>query len=196
MTLSVTKTQSKDVHDRTIETIAKGGRSRIVPIPAALQNLVMQLVDSHGLDEYLIRAHRGGRWTTPNWRNRVWFPALRAAGMDEIVRVDDPLAASYVREPGDQGRGGCEDLAGGHGARVRGGNTGRVCGPVAQSYWRGRRCHRLGNSTLGKRIERFQEHAASANGHRSRWGYTWSLKHASPNASRVDAMSVMGGVPP
>lgn len=84
MTLSVTKTQSVDVGNRTIETIPKGGRPRMVPIPQGLRDRVVSLVDGHASDDYLIRAPRGGMQTTRNWRNRVWYPALRAAGMDGI----------------------------------------------------------------------------------------------------------------
>ena len=84
MTLSVSKTQSVDVNNRTIETTPKGNRSRTVPIPEGLRAGIMRLVDGHGSDEYLVRAPRGGMQTTQNWRNRIWSPALRAAGMDEI----------------------------------------------------------------------------------------------------------------
>lgn len=84
MTLSVSKTQSVDVNNRTIETTPKGNRSRTVPIPEGLRAGIMRLVDGHGSDEYLVRAPRGGMQTTQNWRNRVWSPALRAAGMDAI----------------------------------------------------------------------------------------------------------------
>lgn len=84
MTLSITKTQSVDVGNRTIETTPKGNRSRTVPIPEGLRPGIMRLAGGHGSDEYLVRAPRGGMQTTKNWRNRVWFPALRAAGMDEI----------------------------------------------------------------------------------------------------------------
>ena len=84
MTLSVTKTQSVDVGNRTIETTPKGNRSRVVPIPEGLCSGVVRLSNGHGSDDYLVRAPRGGMQTTQNWRNRVWSPALRAAGMDEI----------------------------------------------------------------------------------------------------------------
>lgn len=84
MTLSVTKTQSTDVDNHVIETTPKGGRSRIVPIPSALRERVIGLLDGHDGDDYLVRAPRGGLQTTRNWRNRVWTPALRASGMDMV----------------------------------------------------------------------------------------------------------------
>ncbi|PKV03211.1 tyrosine-type recombinase/integrase [Bifidobacterium pseudolongum] len=84
MAISITKTQSVDVGNRTIETTPKGNRSRTVPIPDGLRPGIIRLIDGHGSDEYLVRAPRGGMQTTQNWRNRIWFPALRAAGMDDI----------------------------------------------------------------------------------------------------------------
>ena len=80
----VDRTQSVDAKGCVVETIPKGNRARTVPVPAGLIGRVNVLTAGHGDDEYLVRAPRGGRWTVCNWRNRVWYPALRAAGMDEI----------------------------------------------------------------------------------------------------------------
>lgn len=70
--------------NHVIETTPKGGRSRIVPIPPALRERVIGLLDGPGGDNYLVRAPCGELQTTHNWRNRVWAPALRASGMDEV----------------------------------------------------------------------------------------------------------------
>ncbi|PJM74398.1 tyrosine-type recombinase/integrase [Bifidobacterium simiarum] len=83
-TIAVDRTQSVDADDRIVETLPKGNRTRRVPVPGSLTPLLAGLADGHGDDEYLVRAPRGGRQTTNNWRNRVWAPALRAAGMDGI----------------------------------------------------------------------------------------------------------------
>lgn len=83
-TIAITKTQSEDRERHIVETLPKGNRSRKVPIPASLMDRLATLAQDHANDDYLLRAPRGGRQSVQNWRNRVWFPALRAAGMDEI----------------------------------------------------------------------------------------------------------------
>lgn len=83
-TVAICKTQSVDRDGHIVETTPKGNRSRTVPIPSSLLPRLGDLVRGHAGDDYLLRAPRGGRQSTQNWRTRVWFPALRAAGMDEI----------------------------------------------------------------------------------------------------------------
>lgn len=82
--ITVDRTQSVDAAGRIVETLPKGNRTRRVPVPGRLVPLLAGLMDGQGDDGYLIRAPRGGRQTTNNWRNRIWAPALRAAGMDGI----------------------------------------------------------------------------------------------------------------
>lgn len=82
--INVLRTQSVDVDSHIVETLPKGNRTRFVPIPSQLLPRIKDLLDGHGPEDYLLRGPRGGRQTTTNWRNRVWAPALRDAGMQDI----------------------------------------------------------------------------------------------------------------
>ena len=55
-----------------------------VPIPSQLLSRVKALLEGHGPEDYLLHGPWGGRQNTANWRNRVWAPALRYAGMKDI----------------------------------------------------------------------------------------------------------------
>lgn len=83
--LHVTKTLSDDHDGNVVETLPKGNKPCLVPLPPRLERRLHELTDGHGMDEYLVRAPRGGRQQQRNWRNRVWYPALKSAGMDEIA---------------------------------------------------------------------------------------------------------------
>lgn len=83
-TIAVIRTQSVDLMGCVIETLPKGNRTRVVPLPANLTGPLARLSIGHDGDDYLFRAPRGGRWSVNNWRNRVWYPTLQAAGMSEV----------------------------------------------------------------------------------------------------------------
>ena len=82
--INVLRTQSVDAGSRLVETLSKGNRTRVVPIPSQLLPRVKTLLEDHGPEDYLLRGPRSGRQSTTNWRNRVWAPALRDAGMQDI----------------------------------------------------------------------------------------------------------------
>ena len=82
--LNVLRTQSVDANSHLVETLPKGNRTRFVPIPSKLLPMVKTLLEDQGTENYLLRGPRGGRQTTTNWRNRIWAPALRDAGMQDI----------------------------------------------------------------------------------------------------------------
>lgn len=82
--LNVLRTQSVDANSHLVETLPKGTRTRFVPIPSKLLFMVKTLLEHQGTENYLLRGPRGGRQTTTNWRNRIWAPALRDAGMQDI----------------------------------------------------------------------------------------------------------------
>lgn len=84
-TIMVLQTQSTDRNNHVVETLPKGNRTRKVPIPEKLMPRLCGIIGDRAGDDYLFRAPRGGRLDTRNWRNRVWAPALQAAGMDEIA---------------------------------------------------------------------------------------------------------------
>ena len=82
--LNVLRTQSVDANSHLVETLPKGNRTRFVSIPSKLLPMVKTLLEDQGTENYLLRGPRGGRQTTTNWRNRIWAPALRDAGMQDI----------------------------------------------------------------------------------------------------------------
>lgn len=83
-TIMISKTQSIDRNGLLVETLPKGNRTRRVPVPAAILPRLLELTEGQPDGGYLFRAPRGGRWSVNNWRSRIWYPALQAAGMDEI----------------------------------------------------------------------------------------------------------------
>ena len=62
----------------------KNGRSRRVPIIGPLVEPLAGLMAGRDGGEPLLAAPRGGMWTVSNWRNRVFRPAVLAAGLDGV----------------------------------------------------------------------------------------------------------------
>lgn len=89
--------RGRDVHDRRIEVtraaVAVGSGGIVVGTPKSHQSRTvvapsfLRLPDV-GEDELLWTTPRGARLVSQNFRQRVWLPALRRAGM-EGVRVHD-----------------------------------------------------------------------------------------------------------
>lgn len=82
--IRILRTQSIDAQSCLVETLPKGNRTRIVPIPEPLLPCLRLLLSGHADSDYMFRGPRGGRQTTNNWRMRVWVPALQKTGMDVI----------------------------------------------------------------------------------------------------------------
>ena len=82
--INVLRTQSVDADSRLAETLPKDNRTRFVSVLSRLLPKIKDLLDGHNPEDYLLRGLRGGRQSTANWRNRVWAPALRDAGMQDI----------------------------------------------------------------------------------------------------------------
>lgn len=103
--INVLRTQSVDAGSRLVETLPKGNRTRVAPIPSQLLPRVKTLLEDHGPEDYLLRGPRGGRQSTTNWRNRVWAPALRDAGTQDIEGlVIHFLRRTYACWPSRPGR--------------------------------------------------------------------------------------------
>lgn len=83
VSVSRTLTTARDSKRETIGT-PKSGRSRRVPVPMFLKEPLKRLMAGHAGSDPLFRSPRGGRWSETNWRNRVWRPALAAAGLDRM----------------------------------------------------------------------------------------------------------------
>lgn len=83
VSVSRTLTVARD-SKREVEGSPKSGRARRVPVPMFLKDGLRALVRGRAGSDYLFRSPRGGRWSETNWRNRVWRPALSAAGLDRV----------------------------------------------------------------------------------------------------------------
>lgn len=73
------------VGSRFVLESPKTGEEREVPIaPFLVPELMMLLESSPNRDGWLFSAARGGRIDPHNWRDRVWHPAVRAAGLGPL----------------------------------------------------------------------------------------------------------------
>jgi hypothetical protein len=57
---------------------------RVVPVPAATLERMSALLAGRGLDELVFTAPHGGPVTDEHFRNRVWYPAVEAAGIRRV----------------------------------------------------------------------------------------------------------------
>jgi integrase len=151
ITVARTKTVGREGNAETVGP-TKNGQVRRVPIPPMLEDGLRELTAGRDGGEPLLVSPRGNMWGESNWRNRVWRPAARAAGLDRVEGgrtgprrgADRPFPAAYVRVHGHRRRRGREDAAEGHGPQLRVDHAGRLRRPVAgPSRRRGRR-HRAG----------------------------------------------------
>lgn len=62
----------------------KNGRARTVAIPTFLVNPLMELTKDHLDTDYVFRGTRGGHINDHHWRRRVWNPAVKLAGLQNV----------------------------------------------------------------------------------------------------------------
>ncbi len=92
--LSVTETLTRDAHGRPVFGPPKSTASgRTVAMPHPLSELLAQHLATRGLtkadpDALVFTAPDGGPIRYANWRNRVWVPACRAAGVPNLAFHD------------------------------------------------------------------------------------------------------------
>lgn len=84
--IHVDRTVTVDRDGRTALGLPKNGKPRTIAYPAWLDPILAPLL-KRPAKEPLFAAPRGGRWTVNTWRNRVWYPASRASGVE--ARVHD-----------------------------------------------------------------------------------------------------------
>lgn len=77
-------------------TLPKNGRQRTVAWPRFIEDDLHRMCAGRGPDDFLFPAPRGGAWRVRNWRNRVWTPALKAAGLDSTGATIHDLRHSYA----------------------------------------------------------------------------------------------------
>lgn len=71
--------------DRRMELATpKNGKSRTIAIPAFIIPTIRQMCSGQADADYVFRSKRGGHILDHNWRTRIWYPSVRAAGMNEI----------------------------------------------------------------------------------------------------------------
>ena len=80
-----------DVHGSKVFSTPKNGRTRTVPIPGFLADVIATHLDHvpPEPDALLFTNSRGGPMDWSHFRRRVWQPALAAAGLDTAVRIHD-----------------------------------------------------------------------------------------------------------
>lgn len=84
MRATISKTLTKD-GDKYVEGPTKTRQVRHVAIPGFMMEELRPLMEGHGVDEYLFRARRGGGRINPDdWRNKVFYPGVIAAGLDDL----------------------------------------------------------------------------------------------------------------
>lgn len=84
--IHVDRTVTVDRDGRTALGLPKNGKPRTIAYPAWLDPILAPLL-GRPTKEPLFAAPRGGRWTVNTWRNRVWYPASRASGVE--ARIHD-----------------------------------------------------------------------------------------------------------
>lgn len=86
ITVARTKTVGREGSAETIGS-TKNSQVRRVPIPSMLVDGLKELTAGRDGGEPLLVSPRGKVWGESNWRNRVWRPAMKAAGLDRIERL-------------------------------------------------------------------------------------------------------------
>ena len=74
----------------------KNGKARWTAMPGFTLELLRPLMDGQPDDAWLFRASRGGNIWLHNWRTRVWYRAVRNAGMEDEGVTIHSLRHSYA----------------------------------------------------------------------------------------------------
>ncbi|WEV68751.1 site-specific integrase [Bifidobacterium sp. ESL0775] len=84
----IRQTWTDDGKGRQMLGLPKNGHQRSVAFPDFLEESLRFQCEGHSADDFVFRANRGGNLWVNTWRTRIWYPALRLAGM-EHVRIHD-----------------------------------------------------------------------------------------------------------
>lgn len=86
----IRRTWADDGNGRAVLGPPKNGKPRWAAFPEFLASDLRRQCEGREPDDYVFRAGRGGNLWVNTWRTRVWYPALRLAGMeDDGVRIQD-----------------------------------------------------------------------------------------------------------
>lgn len=80
-----TWTEEHGSHKRVLGS-PKNGKTRTIAYPAFLDQTVANMLDGKQADDYVFTTARGLPINPGDWRNRVWYFALRECGLDGDVR--------------------------------------------------------------------------------------------------------------
>jgi len=65
----------------------KNGKPRTIAMPAFIIPTLREMCSGQADTAYVFRPKRGEHILDHNWRTRIWYPSVRAAGMDEIEGI-------------------------------------------------------------------------------------------------------------
>ena len=74
----------------------KNGRARTIAIPSFLMPSLKELTKNKNGSDFVFTSHKGLAINVRNWRNRVWYPALKLAGIDKNRVTIHSLRHSYA----------------------------------------------------------------------------------------------------
>ncbi|MCH9275662.1 site-specific integrase [Bifidobacterium amazonense] len=84
----IRRTWSDDGNGKMQLGTPKNGEARTIALPGSLIAQLEKLAEDQSKSEFLFRAKRGGYIHDHNWRTRVWYPTVKAVGMeDEGVNI-------------------------------------------------------------------------------------------------------------
>jgi len=67
----------------------KSGKSRSVVLPRFVIEMLAERVEEVEDEAFVFTSPEGAPLRSPNWRRRVWAPALKAAGLPPTIRIHD-----------------------------------------------------------------------------------------------------------
>jgi integrase len=83
-----------EISGRLVHGTPKSHFSRTIVIPKVLADRLAPHCARLGADDLVFTSPRGGYLRSANFRRNVWVPALRAAGLDEKLRIHDLRATA------------------------------------------------------------------------------------------------------
>lgn len=100
--LTISETVLRDARGRsTLGPPKSDAGHRRLTMPAVLSMMLTEQIERRGLiaddgDALVFVNSTGEVWNASNWRQRVWLPAAIAAGLGEMVEVEDRTTKKYV----------------------------------------------------------------------------------------------------
>lgn len=81
---------------RAVLAPPKNGKTRVIAIPRFLAPMLRKQCEGRDPSELVFLSHEGKPVNLMNWRNRVWYPALKAMHLDERGFTIHSLRHSYA----------------------------------------------------------------------------------------------------